>query len=201
MIKESTSNKDRLIELLEILESIYSSNINIEHELNEKFKQAAELHAKKTSTKKETADSAAPSAPAASEEKKDGSSEQKMIDTTQKGAAGEEKSDVKGEVKEGEVEKAAGFTPTKVDTQTPIKMIRILIKLLQNNSESALASVEKSAFEEAQSQSASRYNTKQLQGLWTITLRALRSQNKQIDDLVQSGVLEEMIVAFLNSSE
>ena len=163
MIKESTSNKDRLIELLEILESIYSSNINIEHELNEKFKQAAELHAKKASTKKETADSAAPSAPAASEEKKDGSSEQKMIDTTQKGAAaGEDKSDVKGEVKEGEVEKAAGFTPTKVDTQTPIKMIRILIKLLQNNSESALASVEKSAFEETQSQSNSRYNTKQL---------------------------------------
>ena len=85
-----------------------------------------------------------------------------MIDTTQKGAAGEEKGELKGEVKESEMEKAAGFTPTKVDTQTPIKMIRILIKLLQNNSESALASVERSAFDDAQSQSASRYNTKQL---------------------------------------
>ena len=76
-------------------------------------------------------------------------------------------------------------------------MIKSLIRLLGRTTSS---SVETSAFDDSPVVS-SPYNVKQLQQLWSITLESLKLKTIEVGDLIEAGVLEEMIRAFLQSSE
>lgn len=81
-------------------------------------------------------------------------------------------------------------------------MIKSLIKLL--NRDSSVVEIERSAFEddqESQSNIQTSYTTKQLQELWKITLESLKLKTIEVEQLISDGVLEDMIQAFLRSSE
>ena len=93
---------------------------------------------------------------------------------------------------------------TMQDSQVPIKMIQSLISLLNRDTNQRQPSpVESSAFvdDEELKTVEERYSTKQLQKLWGITLDSLISKTFEVKKLVEAGVLEKMIQAFLKSTE
>lgn len=108
-----------------------------------------------------------------------------------------------------EEEKEAKKVRARNDAKVPISFIKSLIKLL--NKDSHLVPVEKSAFEDNNTfdssenpsiaQMNSAYTTKQLQQLWSITLESLKLKTIEVSQLIEECVLEEMIEAFLRSSE
>lgn len=70
-------------------------------------------------------------------------------------------------------------------------MIKSLIKLLGRN---CTRSGERSAFEDDdKAADCSPYSVKQLQQLWSITLESLKLKTIEVSELIEAGVLEEMI--------
>lgn len=76
-------------------------------------------------------------------------------------------------------------------------MIKSLVKLLKRDQTQGEG--EQSAFASETTESA--YSTKQLRQLWSITLDSLKSKTIVLTQLIDACVLEEMIEAFLKSSE
>lgn len=194
MLALCENDKDTFIEWLRVLNKTYLSNVFLVKELENLFKVKNKDKSAKASEAPGAPDAPATPAAAPTEEAKpnetptDPEKVLKMIDTKAAAPNAEEKN----------AEEAEDPLASIKNSQVPIYMIKSLIRLL--NKDKACAEVEQSAFQQ-DSDGTDNYSTKQLQKLWQITLESLISKTYEVDKMVETGVLEQMIQAFLQSTE